>query len=177
MQIYLLLGMIILILSCLVSCFWIRLKICTAKRLTLSTFASGWTASGNVLTKERLEVTVPLFGNEKWCCAHQRVSFHRFQSICFLYNSHSLLCLCFSKVPYQENGCDCGVFVCRYAYNLYTIRHQKFTLLGMRETPQFLSRITRGAAFQFDMSDIARIREEIGVLIDHLSKHYLLVKE
>ena len=81
-----------------------------------------------------------------------------------------------TAVPYQENGCDCGVFVCRYAYNLYTMRHQKFTLLGMRETPQFLFRITRGAAFQFDMSDIARIREEIGTLVDNLSPLYLQMK-
>ena len=29
-------------------------------------------------------------------------------------------------VPYQDNGCDCGVFVCRYAYNLYMIAWDDF---------------------------------------------------
>jgi len=79
------------------------------------------------------------------------------------------------KIPYQENGCDCGVFVCRYAYNLFMMRHQKFTWKDI--CGSFNSLITRGPAFQFDMFDIARIREEIGTLIDNLSKLYLRMKE
>jgi len=81
------------------------------------------------------------------------------------------------KIPYQENGCDCGVFVCRYAYNLYMMRHLKFTWVDICEKPVLKSLITKGPAFQFDMSDIARIREEIGTLIDNLSKLYLRMKE
>ena len=76
-------------------------------------------------------------------------------------------------VPYQDNGCDCGVFVCRYAYNLYMMRHQKFTRMDYEERPPFTSKITRSPAFQFDMSDIDRIREEIATLIDNLSKPFL----
>jgi len=76
-------------------------------------------------------------------------------------------------VPYQDNGCDCGVFVCRYAYNLYMMRHQKFTKRDYKERPPFTSKITRSPAFQFDMSDIARIREEIATLIDNLSKLFI----
>jgi len=76
-------------------------------------------------------------------------------------------------VPYQDNGCDCGVFVCRYAYNLYMMRHQKFTYSDYQERPPFTSKITRSPAFQFDMSDIDRIREEIATLIDNLSKLFI----
>jgi hypothetical protein len=82
------------------------------------------------------------------------------------------------SVPYQDNGCDCGVFVCRYAYSLYTMRHQRFTRDDYDEKQPFLSLITRGPAFQFDMSDIDRIRGEISTLIDKLSELYLpLLKE
>ena len=82
--------------------------------------------------------------------------------------------LCVS-VPYQKNGCDCGVFVCRYAYNLYLMQHFCFTFTDVRE--KFNSLITGGEAFQFDMSDIARIRQEMGMLIDGLSEPYLQMKE
>ena len=75
-------------------------------------------------------------------------------------------------VPYQDNDCDSGVFVCRYAYNLYMMRHQKFTYCDYFESPPFTSKITRGLVFQFDVSDIDRIREEIATLIDNLSKLY-----
>ena len=77
-------------------------------------------------------------------------------------------------VPYQDNECDCGVFVCRYAYNLYMMRHQKFTYCDYFESPPFTSKITRGLVFQFDVSDIDRIREEIATLINNLSKLYLV---
>ena len=80
----------------------------------------------------------------------------------------------YTLVPYQENVCDGGVFVCRYAYNLYMMRHLKFTWVDFIE--RFKSMITRGPAFQFDMEDIARIREEIGTLINKLSEIYLAMK-
>ena len=76
------------------------------------------------------------------------------------------------SVPYQDNGCDCGVFVCRYAYSLYTMRHQRFTRNDYNEEESFSSLITRGPAFMFDMSDIDRIRGEISTLIDKLSELY-----
>ena len=46
------------------------------------------------------------------------------------------------------------------------MRRQRFTLAGVRTL------ITNGSAFQFDISDIAQIRREIGVLIDNLSVIY-----
>ena len=87
---------------------------------------------------------------------------------------HLFYFIVYTPVPYQENEGDGGVFVCRYAYNLYTMRHLKFTWVDIME--HFKSMITRGPAFQFDMEDIARIRGEIGTLINKLSEIYLAMK-
>ena len=55
------------------------------------------------------------------------------------------------------------------------MRHLKFTGVGISEN--FKSMITQGPAFQFDMEDIARIRGEIGTLINKISEVYLPMKE
>lgn len=52
------------------------------------------------------------------------------------------------------------------------MRHQRFTWGDFLEKLSFNSLITKGPAFQFDMFEIARIREEIGTLIDNLSTLY-----
>jgi len=54
------------------------------------------------------------------------------------------------------------------------MRHLKFTWVEI--SSHFKSMITRGPAFQFDMEDIARIRGEIGTLINNLSEIYLAMK-
>merc|ERR1711957_216591 len=54
------------------------------------------------------------------------------------------------------------------------MRHLKFTWEDFGERCKTL--ITSGSAFQFDMTDIARIRKEIELLIDNLSKPYLDMK-
>ena len=51
------------------------------------------------------------------------------------------------------------------------MRNQKFTWDDFND--DFNSLVTKGPAFQFDKSDIARIRKEIRKLIDNLLKHYL----
>ena len=51
------------------------------------------------------------------------------------------------------------------------MRHLRFTWKGCKAN--FLSLITNSSAFQFDMSEIARIREEMTTLVDNLSKVYL----
>ena len=81
------------------------------------------------------------------------------------------------SVPYQVNGCDCGVFVCRYAYNLFLMRHLKFTWEDITQKPPFKTLFTKGSAFRFGMSDIARMRGEMERLIHNLSKIYLAMKE
>lgn len=94
----------------------------------------------------------------------------------YLFSSSSdCVLLPFASVPYQDNGCDCGVFVCRYAYNLFIMRNMDFTLDDISDS--FNSSITRGVAFQFDQSDIPRIRREFASLIDNLSEIYLPIRK
>lgn len=57
------------------------------------------------------------------------------------------------------------------------MRHLKFTWADLCDKTPFKTLITEGPAFQFDMSDLARIRKEIGALIDKLSLLYLRAKE
>ena len=49
------------------------------------------------------------------------------------------------------------------------MRHQRFSLENLSGKE---SMITKGVAFQFPPSDIARIRKEFGLLIDKLSELY-----
>jgi Ulp1 family protease len=64
----------------------------------------------------------------------------------------------FSTVPYQDNGWDCGVFVCRYGFAMYQLRDKKFSYREVMEgkTP-FSALITNSTEFNFDMNDIDRI--------------------
>lgn len=97
------------------------------------------------------------------------------------FSNHPLL------VPYQNNTWDCGVFVCRYAYAVYELRHRHFTYedAGMycEESTQgagqraFYDLISDSAEFNFGMKDIARFRKEFKILIERLSKIYLRFKK
>ena len=80
-------------------------------------------------------------------------------------------------VPYQANDCDGGMFVCRYSYNLFLMRHLKFTWEDITQKSPFKTLITKGSAFRFGMSDVARMRDEMERLIKNLSKIYLAMKE
>ena len=51
------------------------------------------------------------------------------------------------------------------------MRHLKFTWKG--RSNRFRSLITNGSAFQFDMDDVARMRDEIASLNGKLSRIYL----
>jgi len=96
-------------------------------------------------------------------------------------DSASYLCLLsimpLITVPYQNNRYDCAVFVCRYAYSLYVMRNLRFTLEDYNESPRFNTLIENGPAFQFDMPDIQRIREEMLTLIEKLSVTFLRMEE
>ena len=54
------------------------------------------------------------------------------------------------------------------------MRHEKFTWEDGLDN--FSTFITRGSAFQFGRTDMARIRKEAGTLIDRLSSQYLKMK-
>ena len=74
------------------------------------------------------------------------------------------------KVPYQENGYDCGVFVCRYAYGLLKMRSHVFSQADIVDGCKEL--ISANDLFKFDMKDISRFRTEFRSLIKNLSQMY-----
>ena len=82
-------------------------------------------------------------------------------------------CLYHTQVPYQENGCDGGVFVFRYAYALFVMRFTIFTWDHIESRLKKL--ITEGPAFRFDTDDIFRIRFEMGILIKRLEEKYCTI--
>jgi len=86
----------------------------------------------------------------------------------------------------QKNGCDCGVFVCRYALGMFKLRHFEFTnnevgfrkgsdsnYTGNRHLQPFSKLITNGEEFNFDCDDIHRIRIEFKVFIKNLHPLYV----
>ena len=81
-------------------------------------------------------------------------------------------------VPYQDNSWDCGVFVCRYAYALYLMRNRRITYgaAGVETRPYFRNLITDSPEFNFNMSDIGRVRDELKQLITNLSPKYFEAK-
>ncbi len=76
-------------------------------------------------------------------------------------------------VPCQNNGYDCGVYVCRYAYGLFVMKHLLFTWRDYTKDHPFNTLITRSNAFKVSKSDIKRIRGEMSTLIDNISELYL----
>jgi Ulp1 protease family, C-terminal catalytic domain len=82
------------------------------------------------------------------------------------------MCLTSFAVPYQNNGSDCGVFVCRYAYSMYELTRRAPITFAF--TPGHL---TASDEFSFNTGDIARIREEVKTLIRRLTKVYAPWKE
>jgi len=90
------------------------------------------------------------------------------------------------QVPFQTNGYDCGIFVCRYAYALYRLRHLKFlhkevfstavlgspTRFRCKKKNAFKSLITNGQDFKFEMEDIDQMRSDFKKFIQKLSPIY-----
>lgn len=83
----------------------------------------------------------------------------------FLFSSKTMPVLA-PDIPKQDNGYDCGVFVCRYAYNLLQMRGECFSRSDLAENCSTL--ITNNNLFKFDSGDITRIRSELKDLIDNL---------
>eukprot|EP00592_Proboscia_alata_P003477 CAMPEP_0194371010 /NCGR_PEP_ID=MMETSP0174-20130528/19348_1 /TAXON_ID=216777 /ORGANISM="Proboscia alata, Strain PI-D3" /LENGTH=1104 /DNA_ID=CAMNT_0039148789 /DNA_START=158 /DNA_END=3472 /DNA_ORIENTATION=- len=79
------------------------------------------------------------------------------------------------KIPYQSNGWDCGVFICRYAYGLYQRRDRLITCKDL-ENGHFKEAITDSPEFDFSSDDIKRIRREMLALIGGLSDIYIILK-
>jgi hypothetical protein len=86
-------------------------------------------------------------------------------------------------VPLQDNGSDCGVYVCRYSLGVYKLRHCDFRERDI--FPENLPRqqrlrqkvgcqhlITTSREFDFTVQDIQEMRREFQRLIENLSKVY-----
>ncbi len=93
-----------------------------------------------------------------------------------VFNTYSIP-LVAPKIPYQNNGWDCGVFVCRYALGVLALRNSSFqadVCIKKKDRPATVKLnvgkiIAECKGFDFDMRDIARLREEFATLIDRLS--------
>jgi hypothetical protein len=82
-------------------------------------------------------------------------------------------------VPMQDNGSDCGVFVCRYALGLYKLRHLDFSEKdvfpdGLPDRKDWRKEgyhkmITEGEGFSFNAKDIQGMRREFQKFIEKLS--------
>jgi Ulp1 family protease len=90
----------------------------------------------------------------------------------------------------QQNSCDCGVLVCRYALGMFKLCFLKFTKdeagiknrsdsnpAGSRRhisnrNAAFSKLITNGVEFNFDCDDIHRIRIEYQTLIMNMHPLY-----
>jgi Ulp1 family protease len=81
------------------------------------------------------------------------------------------------SVPYQENGFDCGVFVCRYMDALDPQRDKKINCRHLSGERPLSDIITNSTFFTFSASEITKLRAETGKLIDNLSALYLKFKE
>jgi hypothetical protein len=72
------------------------------------------------------------------------------------------------------------VFVCRYAYALYSMRDRDITFSDAKTGPHeipFELAITKSENFQFHRDDMVRIRRELSLLIDKLSTIYKRLKD
>jgi Ulp1 family protease len=86
-------------------------------------------------------------------------------------------------VPLQDNGSDCGVYVCRYSLGLYQLRHCDFTEHdvfpdGLPQHQRLWQKvgcehlIATSGAFDFNVQDIQEMRREFQHLLENLSKVY-----
>ena len=68
---------------------------------------------------------------------------------------------CFFPVPQQENGFDCGLFVCRYLFGLVYLHKEEQNIS--------LSTIEDSHLFKFAQDDISRMRNEFAILLTRLT--------
>jgi Ulp1 family protease len=65
----------------------------------------------------------------------------------------------------QDNGCDCGVFLCKHLLAMYQLQHDSIpfcTLFGSDAPLQFL---TDSVQSQFNSVDISKLRSNLVQLL------------
>ena len=72
-------------------------------------------------------------------------------------------------MPQQNITCDCGVYVCRYAYNMYLVRNRTFTKSDIDSSFKF---ITKSSEVKFIDDDINQIRFGLKKLVQTVSLLY-----
>ena len=65
-------------------------------------------------------------------------------------------------MPQQENGFDCGLFVCRYIFGLVQLHKNKQQNIN-------LSTIEDSHLFKFTQKDISRMRKEFAILLSRVA--------
>ncbi len=81
--------------------------------------------------------------------------------------------LCCVLVPLQENGYDCGVFVCPYAAAMYYLQDVEVSYTDIiSENPPFMSKLSLSPYFDFNQSDIDKFHAELLLLIKMLISLY-----
>ena len=124
---------------------------------------------GNLHNKSLIARPVRRWLNKEWIArGHKPLATAKFRTNIFDVGSMPVIQ---PNVPFQTNGCDCGVFMCRYAYSLYVMRHMVFTKADIED--ECRSRIDNSPSYNFGMDDIARLRRDMIQVITKLSPIYL----
>ena len=69
----------------------------------------------------------------------------------------------------QKNTYDCGVYVCRYIYNMYLMRNRSFKGLDIETNFTYIS---ESAEFKFTDRDINLIRLQLNILFEKMTILY-----
>ena len=75
-----------------------------------------------------------------------------------------------SSVPMQDNNYDCGLYACRYVFNLLQMVNMDVKMKDVMDN--FSSRISGHDLFDFEASNIDRMRTEIYDVLAHITDIY-----
>ena len=75
-----------------------------------------------------------------------------------------------SSVPIQDNNYDCGLYACRYVFNLVQMVNMNVKMKDVMDN--LSSRISGHDLFDFDVSHIDRMRTEIYDVLSHITGIY-----
>jgi len=86
--------------------------------------------------------------------------------------THRCLPLISAKVVCQDNGFDCGVFTCRYAFNAIELLKKRLTMSDVQNKLKHF--ILEDPLFNFTGSDITRMRTEIHNMLGSITEQFRL---
>jgi Ulp1 family protease len=93
-----------------------------------------------------------------------------FLALCLIY---ILLFLCYVLVPAQENGFNCGIFLCRYAASMYYLQDFEIRFSDVRnEQPPLINILSLSPYFRFNQSDMDKFHAELLLIIKKLIMLY-----